>query len=164
MIAIYPGTFDPPTNGHFDIIRRGAKLFKEVVICIPTATGAKDPIFSLAERKAMIEAGITDLSRVSVDFFDGLVAEYATRTKAKVILRGVRSVADYEYELQMAIANRDVSGGQLETLLLLPSVQLSFISSRLVREIAALGGEVDSFVPPHVATLLKKKFAAKSKQ
>lgn len=160
MIAIYPGTFDPPTNGHFDIIRRSAPLFDSLIVGIARNV-TKNPAFTEAERLGMLTEGVRDLTNVSIVAFDGLVAEYARKAGAGVILRGVRSVGDYEYELQMAIANRNISGDTLETFLMVPSVQHSFLSSRLVKEAAMLGADVSSFVPPHVFSAMQAKYGVR---
>ncbi|MFC1588235.1 pantetheine-phosphate adenylyltransferase [Planctomycetota bacterium] len=157
MIGLYPGTFDPPTNGHFDIIRRASRLFTKVIVGIAIDV-SKDTLFTPQERQKLMQKSIEDLNNVSVATFEGLVANFASDMGANVILRGVRSVADYEYELQMAIANREVSGGSLETMLLLPSLKWSFISSHLVKEIVSLGGDASTFVPPQVYKALQDKY------
>ena len=157
MIAIYPGTFDPPTNGHFDIIRRGAGMFEKLYVAV-AANPDKNTLFTGEERMALLQASLGTLPNVDVSIFNGLAVDFASAKNAKVVLRGVRSVADYEYELQMAIANRSISGGSLETILMLPNVQHSFISSRLVREAAMFDGSISHFVPPHIQLALKKKF------
>jgi len=157
MIAVYPGTFDPPTNGHFDIIERSAILFKKVIVAIATNV-SKQPIFTNDERVTMLQEGVKKIANVEVVQFKGLAVDYAKQVRANIILRGVRSVGDYEYELQMANANRSISGETIETFLMLPSVNHSFISSRLVREAASLGGDVSRFVPEHVLIAMQKKF------
>jgi pantetheine-phosphate adenylyltransferase len=146
IIAIYPGTFDPPTNGHLDLIQRGSKIFDELVVAI-LRNPEKDPaVFSLAERRAMLEALTRDLSNVRVDIFGGLLVDYAMRVGARAVLRGIRAISDYEYELQMALMNRKLDP-QLETVFMMPAETYSYVSSRLVKEIVTLGGSVHGLIP-----------------
>ncbi len=153
--AIYPGSFDPPTNGHLDLIERGSKIFGELVVAI-LRNPEKDPLFSVAERRSMLEAMTSRFDNVSVETFDGLTVEYAMTVGASAVLRGIRAISDYEYELQMALMNRKLQPG-LETIFMMPAEQYSYLSSRLVREVAQLGGNIDSLVPELVAQKLREK-------
>jgi pantetheine-phosphate adenylyltransferase len=155
VIAIYPGSFDPPTNGHLDLIERGSKIFDELIVAI-LRNAEKDPLFSLAERKLMLEAMTDHLKNVQVDTFDGLTVDYAAKVKASAVLRGIRAISDYEYELQMALMNRKLQP-DLETVFMMPAEQYSYLSSRLVREIAQLGGSIKDLVPEMVEQRLKEK-------
>lgn len=152
--AIYPGTFDPVTNGHLDIIKRASKLFPEFVIAV-AASHPKKPFFTLEERIQFLETSCHELDNVSVVGFDTLLIEFAKQQQATVILRGLRAVSDFEYEFQLAGMNRKLSKN-IETMFLTPSENYMFISSTLVREIASLGGDVSEFVPGVVAKALKK--------
>jgi len=153
--AIYPGTFDPVTNGHLDIILRAASLFDELIVAV-AANDVKRPFFSCKERISHIEQSVAHLSNVTVIGFDNLLIEFAKEQRANVILRGLRAVSDFEYEFQLAGMNRKLSKN-IETLFLTPSEDLMFISSTLVREIAALNGDVSQFVPEIVVKALKSK-------
>ena len=159
-IAIYPGSFDPITNGHLDIIQRGAKLFDEVIVAI-LVNPEKAPLFALEERVAMIHTILNDqFSNVKVDTFEGLLVEYAMRQNAQVIVRGIRAVSDYEYELQMALMNRHLSP-DLETVFMVPSLETTYISASLVREVAKFGGDLEGLVHPQVATALRARSAGR---
>jgi pantetheine-phosphate adenylyltransferase len=155
--AIYPGSFDPPTNGHLDLIERGSKIFDELVVAI-LRNPEKDPLFSVADRRKMLEAMIMSagFDNVSVDTFDGLTVDYALRLDAQAILRGIRAISDYEYELQMALMNRKLQPA-LETVFMMPAEKYSYLSSRLVREVAQLGGSIDCLVPELVAQKVREK-------
>jgi pantetheine-phosphate adenylyltransferase len=153
--AIYPGSFDPPTNGHFDLIERGSKIFDELVVAI-LRNPEKDPLFSVADRRKMLEAMTSEFDNVSVDTFDGLTVDYALRMDASAILRGIRAISDYEYELQMALMNRKLQPG-LETVFMMPAAKYSYLSSRLVREVAQLGGSIECLVPEIVMQKLREK-------
>ena len=155
VIAIYPGSFDPPTNGHLDLIERGSKIFDELIVAI-LRNPDKDPLFSLGERRAMLEALTSDFKNVRVDVFDGLTVDYAARVKAGAVLRGIRALSDYEYELQMAMMNRKLQP-ELETVFMMPAEQYSYLSSRLVREVAKLGGSISGLVPEMVERRLREK-------
>jgi len=144
VTAIYPGSFDPPTNGHLDLIERGSKIFDELVVAI-LRNPEKDPLFSLSERRSMLEALTSEFHNVRVDTFDGLTVDYAARMKASAVLRGIRALSDYEYELQMALMNRKLQP-KLETVFMMPAEQYSYLSSRLVREVAKLGGSIAGLV------------------
>ena len=159
ITAIYPGTFDPITNGHIDIVRRSAKLFDKVVISIAMSS-RKQPLFTLEERVALVEAALKDLDNVDVEGFKGLLADYAKEKGATVLIRGVRAVADFEYEYQLATVNRKLNP-ELESVLLTPSSETSHISSTIVRDVAAHNGDVSAFVPPLVKDALDKKFASR---
>jgi pantetheine-phosphate adenylyltransferase len=154
-LAIYPGSFDPLTNGHVDIIARGAKLFDRVVVAILLNAG-KQPLFSVDERVAIVREVFKDMPSVEVDTFQGLLVEYARERQANVIVRGLRAVADFEYELQMALMNRHLSA-DLETVFMMPAEQYTYVSSRLIKEIAALGGSLTGLVPPTVETRLVRR-------
>jgi pantetheine-phosphate adenylyltransferase len=153
--AIYPGSFDPPTNGHLDLIERGSKIFDELVVAI-LRNPEKDPLFTVADRRKMLEAMTSDLDNVSVDTFDGLTVDYALKLDARAILRGIRAISDYEYELQMALMNRKLQPA-LETVFMMPAEKYSYLSSRLVREVAQLGGSIDCLVPALVAQKVREK-------
>jgi pantetheine-phosphate adenylyltransferase len=153
--AVYPGTFDPVTNGHVDLIRRSAALFDEVVVAILENT-EKVPLFSVGERIEMLEEAVAGLNNVKVTKFAGLLVDFAEQVGAAVIVRGIRAVSDYEYELQMALMNRRLSS-RVETVFMMPAEAYSYLSSRLVKEISSLGGSVRGLVPPTVEKRLKKK-------
>jgi len=153
--AIYPGSFDPPTNGHLDLIERGSKIFDELVVAI-LRNPEKSPLFSVAERRNMLEAMTAGFDNVSVETFDGLTVEYAMKVEASAVLRGIRAISDYEYELQMALMNRKLQP-KLETVFMMPAEKYSYVSSRLVREVAQLGGSIDCLVPPLVGQKLREK-------
>jgi len=155
--VIYPGSFDPLTNGHLDLIERGSALFGRLVVAI-LRNPEKQPLFSVAERREMLEELVKQRrwKNVEVDTFEGLLVDYAARRKAKAVLRGIRAISDYEYELQMALLNRKLQP-KLETIFLMPALSHSFVSSRLVREIAQLGGSVKHLVPDVVEKRLREK-------
>jgi pantetheine-phosphate adenylyltransferase len=157
LIAIYPGSFDPITNGHLDLIRRASRMFSKLVVAI-TDNNYKDPLFKLQERKELAQKAVAKHKNVEVDIFAGLLVAYADKKKARVLLRGLRAVSDFEYELQMAMMNRNLDGS-IETLFMTPKDSYTYLSSSLIKEIARLGGKVKPFVPPMVEKALKKKFA-----
>lgn len=153
--AVYPGSFDPVTYGHLDLIRRGSALFDLLVVAIGVSA-EKRPTFSAEERKSMIEAEVKDLPNVKVATFPGLVVDFARRNGLNLILRGLRTVSDFESEFQMALTNRFFAP-ELETVFVMPGEKWSFTSSRLIKEIVSVGGDVERFVPPFVATALKSR-------
>ncbi|MGH9434544.1 MAG: pantetheine-phosphate adenylyltransferase [Terriglobia bacterium] len=155
ITAIYPGSFDPITNGHLDLIQRGSRLFDHLVVSVLTNL-QKQPLFTLPERVEMLRLVTEDMPNVAVDTFNGLLVDYAAAKKAGVILRGVRAFSDYEYELQMALMNRKLDP-TLETVFLMPAGSFVYISSRLVKEIIHHGGPLSGLVPPLVEDRLKKK-------
>ena len=155
-IALYPGSFDPPTRGHEDLIRRSLQLADQVVVAV-AVNAVKQPLFSVTERLEMLRHTVGDEPRIRFDSFEGLVAEFAKRIGASVLVRGLRAVGDFEYEFQMALMNRQLHPG-LETVFLVPGQGLSYISSSLVREVAQYGGEVGELVHPAVAEALRRHF------
>ncbi len=155
MIAIYPGSFDPITNGHLDVIERGSRLFDVLVVSV-LQNEAKSPLFTVPERMEMLSEATDRFPNVEVDSFNGLLADYAVRRGAGVILRGIRAISDYENELQMALMNRRLQAG-LETAFLLAGEAFSFISSRLVKEVIGLGGNITGLVPPMVERRLRER-------
>jgi pantetheine-phosphate adenylyltransferase len=155
VTAIYPGSFDPLTNGHLDLIERGSKIFDRLIVAILRNT-EKTPLFSLAERREMMVAMTEPWGNVSVDTFEGLMVDYAVKVKATAVLRGIRAISDYEYELQMALMNRKLAPN-LETVFMMPAEAYSYLSSRLVREIAQLGGSISGLVPDLVEQKLREK-------
>ncbi len=156
--ALYPGTFDPITNGHQDLIRRAASIFRRVVVAI-AANPAKAPLFSLDERVELARAVLADIPNVEVVGYSGLTVQFAQEHGLRVMVRGLRAVSDFEFEFQLATMSRQIAG-QVETVFLTPTEQFSFISSSMVREIALLGGDVSRFVDPVVETALKARAAA----
>ena len=158
VVAIYPGSFDPVTNGHLDIIDRGRKIFGRVVVAV-LVNRAKQPLFSIEERLQMLREATARWDNVVIDSFSGLLVDFAARCQATVILRGIRAVTDYEYEFQMALMNRRLAP-DIETVFLVPSEAFSFLSSSLVREVASLGGSISGLVPRWVETRLAEKVAA----
>jgi pantetheine-phosphate adenylyltransferase len=160
VLAVYPGSFDPLTNGHVDIITRGARLFDRIVVAI-LVNAEKAPLFTMAERVEIVRAVFTDQPKVEVDTFDGLLVDYVARRKADVIVRGLRAVSDFEFEFQMALMNRRLNGG-VETVFMMPAEQYTYISSRLIKEVFALGGRVNGLVPDMVEARLREKLAARA--
>lgn len=156
-IAIYPGTFDPITNGHLDLVMRGELIFDEVIIAVSN-NPRKNPLFSVEERMSMVNEAVADLEHVHVKSFDDLLVNFVARQNAKFIIRGLRAVSDFEYEFQLASANRRMDEN-VETIFLTPSEANYFISSSLVREISYYDGDVSSFVPAHVDDAMFKKWA-----
>lgn len=159
-IAIYPGSFDPLTSGHVDIIERGARIFDSIVVAI-LANVEKQPLFSESERVQIIRDVFKDQPNVQVDTFNGLLVDYAQRKKASVIVRGLRAISDFEYEFQMALMNRHLAPG-LETVFMMPAEQYTYISSRLIKEVFMLNGEIDGLVPKIVEERLRAKRAKNS--
>jgi pantetheine-phosphate adenylyltransferase len=157
-IGVYPGTFDPITKGHLDIITRGLKLFDTLIVAVATSH-AKNTLFSVDERVALIKAEIKKFRNVRVESFDGLLMDYMAEKKARTVLRGLRVISDFEYEFQMALTNRKLAG-DIETVFMMTKEEYAPVSSRFIKEIARLGGDVRAFVTPSVAAKLKKKFTA----
>jgi pantetheine-phosphate adenylyltransferase len=155
VVAIYPGSFDPPTNGHLDLIERGSKLFGELIVAI-LRNPEKDPLFDLDERRAMLETLTQRFDNVRVDTFAGLLVDFARQVDAHAVLRGIRAISDYEYELQMALMNRKLEA-DVETVFLPAAEVYSYISSRIVKNVARLGGQVHGLVPPLVEKQLRLK-------
>lgn len=155
-MAIYPGSFDPVTNGHLDLIERGAQIFDSLVVAVARNL-EKEPLFAVKERVEMLEAITYEWKNVEVDVFDGLLMNYARSKGARVVMRGIRAISDYEYELQMALMNRKIEP-DVETVFMMPAETFSYLSSRLVKEIARLGGPVKGLVPPIVEERLRAKF------
>jgi pantetheine-phosphate adenylyltransferase len=160
LIAIYPGSFDPVTNGHLDLIERASKLFDRLVVAI-LLNPEKDPLFTVAERVEMLREVSGHLPNVEVDTFEGLLVDYARRKSARVLLRGIRAVSDYEFELQMALMNRQLRP-EIETVFMLPCEAYSYLSSQLVKEVARLGGSLKDLVPARVEERIRAKVAAPS--
>jgi pantetheine-phosphate adenylyltransferase len=154
-VAVYPGSFDPLTNGHLDIIRRGTNLFDRVLVAVLENEG-KAPLFSVAERMDLIRECVTNIDRVEVHSFSGLLVDFMRRAGATVVVRGIRAVSDYEYELQMALMNRELNAA-VETIFMIPAVEYTFVSSRLVKEVFRLGGDIQHLVPPPVLDALKAR-------
>jgi pantetheine-phosphate adenylyltransferase len=155
VTALYPGTFDPPTNGHIDLIQRGARLFDHLIVSILNNPG-KDPLFSVEERTEMLRESISGMSNVSVATFDGLMVDFAHQRGAKAVLRGIRAISDYEYEFQMALMNRRLAP-DIETVFLQPAGRYSFVSSRMLKEVFSFGGDVSGLVPPNVLKRLQSR-------
>lgn len=156
-IAIYPGSFDPFTNGHMDLVQRGLEIFDTVIIAV-ARNSEKNSLFSVAERVAMISTLVNDNPRVKVDSFEGLLVDYVVSKGARVILRGLRAVTDFEFEFQLAQMNHAVCE-QVETLFMMTSPDCAYLSSSIVKEVGQLGGGIGKFVPPLVLQELQKKFA-----
>ncbi|HEY1489636.1 MAG TPA: pantetheine-phosphate adenylyltransferase [Verrucomicrobiae bacterium] len=153
--AIYPGSFDPLTNGHLDVVQRAAKLFDRVVLAVAKNEG-KHPLFTLDERLALVRKSISHLPNVEADSFDSLLVEYAVSRQAQAIVRGLRAVSDFEFEFQLALMNRKLNE-KIETIFMMPKDTYTFLSSRIIKEIARLNGDISSFVPAHVRAALIEK-------
>lgn len=154
-IAVYPGSFDPITNGHLDIIRRASKLYDQLIVGV-LDNSSKKPMFSSADRKAMIEEAISELPNVKCDIFSGLLVDFAKMNGASVIVKGLRTVSDFEYEFQMALLNKALNP-EYETMFMMTNTKYSYISSSMVKEVAKYNGELDGLVPKNVITKLKEK-------
>jgi len=159
-IGICPGSFDPLTNGHLDVIQRATKLFDRVVVAV-AHNEAKQPFFSLEERMQLTTEAVKHLPTVEVDSFDCLLVEFAERKKAQAIVRGLRAVSDFEFEFQLALMNRNMNE-RVETIFMMPKDTYTYLSSRMIKEIARLGGDVGAFVPPHIKAALNVKFRSAS--
>ncbi len=151
--VIYPGSFDPFTNGHLDIVQRAAKLFDHVIVAI-ARNDAKGPLFGLEERLELVRQSVKSMQNVSVDSFDGLLVDYVEKRGGQAVIRGLRAVSDFEFEFQLALMNRKLNE-HVETIFMMPKDTYTFLSSRLIKEIARLGGDVGAFVPSHVVTALR---------
>jgi pantetheine-phosphate adenylyltransferase len=156
-IGICPGSFDPLTNGHLDVIQRATKLFDQVVVAV-AHNEAKQPMFTLEERLDLASKAVKHLKNVKIDSFDCLLVEYADRIGAQAVVRGLRAVSDFEFEFQLALMNRRLNE-QVETIFMMPKDTYTYLSSRMIKEIARLGGDVQAFVPPHVREALKERLA-----
>lgn len=156
--VIYPGSFDPFTHGHLDLVQRAARLFDQVIVAV-AENEAKSPLFSRQERLEFVRQSTADLANVQVDSFSGLLVDYVERRGGQAVIRGLRAVSDFEFEFQLALMNRKLNE-RVETIFMMPKETYTFLSSRLVKEIARLGGDVGPFVPPDVAKALRRKFAA----
>jgi len=156
--ALYPGTFDPPTNGHVDLITRGAKLFGHLTVAV-LVNPVKNPLFTVEERVEMLTEVTSSLDNVSVATFDGLMVEFARKQGASAVLRGIRAISDYEYEFQMALMNRRLAP-EIETVFLQPAGRYSFVSSRMLKEVYAFGGDVSGLVPPNVLKRMRERIGA----
>lgn len=159
--AVYPGSFDPITNGHLDVIQRAARLFDRVIVAV-AINESKTPMFSMAQRKALTALSIEHLPNVEVDTFTGLLVDYVVAKKGEAVIRGLRAVSDFEFEFQLALMNRKLNE-KVETIFMMPKETYTFISSRMIKEVARLGGDISSFVPKHVEEALHKKVAASRK-
>ena len=158
-LAVYPGSFDPLTNGHVDIITRGARIFDRIIVAI-LINAEKAPLFSMEERLKIAQEVFKDFPNVEIDTFDGLLVDYVERRRANVIVRGLRAVSDFEFEFQMALMNRRLNG-KIETVFMMPAEQYSYISSRLIKEVFSLGGGVHGLVPDTVEDRLRQKVNAR---
>lgn len=156
-LAVYPGSFDPVTNGHCDVVQRGLRLFDRIVVAV-AENGTKDPLFTIDERLAMLQETFETVSRVEVDSFDGLLVDYVAGRQADVILRGLRAVSDFEYEFQMALMNRKLNKN-IQTIFLMTGLRWIYISSSIIKEAARFGGETRGMVPDIVAEKLRQKFS-----
>jgi len=157
-IAIYPGSFDPLTNGHLDVLQRAAKLFDRVIIAV-AQNESKVALFTLAERVALVKTAVAHLPNVETDTFSGLLVNYAASRQASAVVRGLRAISDFEFEFQLALMNRKLDE-KIETIFMMPKDTYTFLSSRIIKEIARLGGDVSQFVPAHVRAALLAKLAA----
>ena len=159
QIALYPGTFDPVTNGHIDLISRALAIFPDVIVAV-APNPHKKPIFSVAERVAMLKKATQGMDGVRVTHFDGLVVDYAHKMKARVLVRGLRMLSDFEYEFQMALTNRKIAS-DVETIFLMPHESYSYLSAKLIKEVGSLGADLSDFVPDFVGAALRKKLRSK---
>ena len=155
--AIYPGTFDPPTNGHLDLITRGSRIFSHLTVAI-LINPVKNPLFTVEERVEMLTEATTPLRSISVATFDGLMVDFARRQGAAAVLRGIRAISDYEHEFQMALMNRRLAP-EIETVFLQPAGRYSFVSSRMVKEVFSFGGDISGLVPPNVLKRLRQRIS-----
>lgn len=159
-VAIYPGSYDPITNGHIDIIKRGFKIFDKIIVAA-LKNPSKTPLFTLEERLEILEETFDGYDNIEIDFFEGLLVDYLKRKNVTTVVRGLRAISDFDIELQMALLNRQIEP-EMETIFLVPSMQYSFVSSRLVKEIYQLGGGIKNIVPETVDKRLKEKFKTRT--
>ena len=155
-LAVYPGTFDPITNGHLDLIQRGLKIFDRIIVAV-AKNPAKKPLFTIEERAEMLRMALKDHPGVTIDTFDGLLMDYCKKVQVRVVLRGLRAVTDFEYEFQMAMMNRRLEP-EVETVFLMTGLRWVFLSSSILKEAAVHGGDIQEMVPPFVYQMLRKKF------
>jgi pantetheine-phosphate adenylyltransferase len=160
--VVYPGTFDPVTYGHIDIIRRASRIFDKVIVAV-AANESKQPLFSLKERLGMLKSSLKGLGNVTIEGFDCLVVDYVRQSGAKVMIRGLRMISDFEYEMQMALTNRKLAG-DIETIFMMPHESYAYVSSKLIKEAASLGADVSQFIPKTAQGMLKKRLKAKMKR
>ena len=153
--AIYPGSFNPVTNGHIDLIKRASRIFENVIVAVAD-NSRKSPLFTIEERMDMVRQAVAGMKNITVESFDGLMVDYARRKKINVIIRGLRMISDFEYEFQMALTNRRLAD-TIETVFLMPSENYSYVSSTLLKEAASLGGDISAFVPDTVQKRLKER-------
>src|SRR5688572_9341738 len=153
--AIYPGSFDPLTNGHLDLIQRATKMFDHVVVAV-ARSDSKNPLFTLPERLALVEQAVRKIPNVSPDSFDGLLVDYVEKKGGQAVIRGLRALSDFEFEFQLALMNRKLNE-RVETIFMMPKETYTFLSSRIIKEVARLGGDISGFVPAHVVEALAKK-------
>jgi pantetheine-phosphate adenylyltransferase len=153
--AIYPGSFDPLTNGHLDLVQRATKLFDHVVVAV-ARSDSKNPLFTLAERVALVDQGVRKIPNVSVESFDGLLVDYVEKRGGQAVIRGLRAISDFEFEFQLALMNRKLNE-RVETIFMMPKETYTFLSSRIIKEVARLGGDIGTFVPAHVSEALRNK-------
>ena len=158
--AIYPGSFDPLTNGHLDLIQRATKMFDHVVVAV-ARSDSKNPLFTLPERLALVEQAVRKIPNVSPDSFDGLLVDYVEKKGGQAVIRGLRALSDFEFEFQLALMNRKLNE-RVETIFMMPKETYTFLSSRIIKEVARLGGDISGFVPAHVVEALAKKLPRRS--
>ena len=159
-VAVYPGTFDPVTNGHIDIIKRASRIFDKLIVLVALHRG-KDTMFTKEERVEMLKKSVEEMRNVEVDFYEGLIAEYVKDKRILAVIRGMRAVSDFEYEFQMALMNRHLNP-EIEIIYLFPDEKYTYLSSSIVKEVASFGGDISTFVPPHVEKMLIKKLRGES--
>lgn len=155
--AVYPGSFDPITNGHLDVIERAAKLFDRIIVAV-AINEAKAPLFTMGQRIEMVKQSVAPMANVEVDTFTGLLVDYVEKRRGEAVIRGLRAVSDFEFEFQLALMNRKLNS-RIETIFMMPKETYTFLSSRMVKEIARLGGDISAFVPAQVAVALRAAFA-----
>src|SRR5215813_4756700 len=160
--VVYPGTFDPITNGHLDLVQRAARLFDRVIVAVAHDSG-KNPLFSHSERLTLVKQSIRSLANVEADLFEGLLVNYVEKRGGQAVIRGLRAVSDFEFEFQLALMNRKLNE-RVETIFMMPKESYTFLSSRMIKEIARLGGDISAFVPAHVESALREKFAKKDRR